>query len=362
MTRMAALWGGAPLLVAVVVAGCGGGSEARAEGSDTAQAYVRTVNVEVVTVGGGAFTDYLRLVATAEAERDVTVSAEEGGVVTRLFVQKGTRVAAGQPLARVDDRVLSAQLEQARAQARLAREQYERQRRLWQDEQIGSEMAYIQAMYQAEMAEASAKVLAERVSRTVVRAPIAGLVEERFVQVGAMVAPGSPVVRIVDADTVKIAGGVPERFAADVARGAEARVTFDVLGGREFAGRASFVGAAVNPRDRTMPLEIEVANPGGVIKPGMVAEVRLTRRAYDAAITVPRDAVLRTEAGYVVMVVEEQDGRLYAAQRVVGVGPSAAGSVVIESGLEPGDRVVVVGQQQVAAGDLVQIVGGGGVR
>jgi membrane fusion protein, multidrug efflux system len=350
----------AALMLAVVVAGCGGGGEARAAGSDTASAYVRTVNVEVLAVDGGAFTDYLRIVGTVEAERDVTVAAEEGGVVTRVFVDKGARVQAGQPLARIDDRVLAAQLAQAAAQARLAQEQYERQRRLWQDEQIGSEMNYIQAKYSAEMAEASAKVLAERVARTVVRAPVSGYVEERFVQVGTMVAPGSPIMRVVDSDTVKITGGVPERYANDVARDATARVTFDIMANVEFAGRASFVGAAVNPRDRTVPIEVIVPNPAGRIKPGMVADVRLARRSYDTAITIPRDAVLRTEAGYAVMVVEERDGNLHAAQRTVQTGPSAAGLVVIESGLEAGDRVIVVGQKQVAPGDAVQIVAEGG--
>jgi multidrug efflux pump subunit AcrA (membrane-fusion protein) len=67
--------------------------------------------------------------------------------------------------------------------------------------------------------------------------------------------------------------------------------------------------------------------------------------------------VLRTETGFVVMVVEERGGQQYAAQRPVQVGPSSAGTVVIESGLEPGERLIVVGQSQVAAGDRVQIVG-----
>jgi membrane fusion protein, multidrug efflux system len=348
-----------PLLVltgAALISGCGGSGEVRAAGAD-GTAFVRTVNVEVQTVGGTAFTDFLRIVGTVEAERDVTVAAEEGGVVNRVFVERGSRVTAGQPLARIDDRVLAAQLEQAAAQARLARETFERQRRLWEDEQIGSEMSYLQAKYQAQMAEASARVLAERVARTVVRAPISGYVEERLVQVGAMAAPGTPIARIVDADTVKIAGGVPERFAGDITLGAAALVTFDVMGALQYEGRTTFVGAAVDARDRTLPIEVAVANPAGRIKPGMVAEVRLARRDYEAAITAPRDAVLRTETGFVVMVVEERGGQQYAAQRPVQVGPSSAGTVVIESGLEPGERLIVVGQSQVAAGDRVQIVG-----
>ena len=343
-------------LVAAAVSACGeaGGAEV----ASTDEERVRTVNVEVMEVAPRTFTNVVRIVGTVEAERDVTVSAEEGGRVEALLAAKGSMVRAGQPLLRIDDGVLRAQLDQAASQAALAEETWERQKRLWEQDSVGTEMAYLQARYNAETAKAQARVLNERVSRTVVRAPIAGVLDDRMVEVGTMVGPGAPVVRILDADTVKIVGGVPERFAADIERGSEVAVVVDALGGRTYAGAIDFVGSAIAGDSRTFPIEVVVPNPGLGIKPGMVANVQIARQALDSALVVPRSAVLRREDGYILYVARETAKGWRAEARPVVPGATRSEQVVIEQGLEPGERVVVVGQQRVAHGDALRFMGG----
>jgi membrane fusion protein, multidrug efflux system len=345
------------LLVAgiILVMGCGGGNEVQPT-PGAPESTQRVVNVEVLQVALEPFEDQLGITGSVEAERDVTVAAEESGVIRQLFVDKGRVVRAGQAIARIDDRVLRAQYEQATAEATLARETFDRQRRLWEEERIGSEMNYLRARYGAETAEANARVLAARLERTVVRAPISGMLDARTVEVGSMVSSGSPVARIIDIDTLKVTGGVPERYAGEIRQGSAALVTFDNLAGREFAARTTFVGASVNEQNRTFPVEVAIPNAGGTIKPGMVAKVRLARGAMREAILVPREAVLRAETGYIVFIVREEAGRQISEPRPVLTGSGAGNRVVIESGLEPGDRIVVVGQNQVANGDIVQIV------
>lgn len=344
-------------LLLAVVAACGSGVDgAEPAGSSEAMSAPRVVNVEVITVGTESFADIIGITGTVEAERDITVSAEESGVVREILAAKGRLVRAGQPLARIDDRVLRAQHDQARAEAGLARETYERQRRLWEDEQIGSEMNYLRAKYGAETAEASLRMLAARLERTIIRAPITGILDARFIEVGSMVAPGTAVVRIIDVDTLKVTGGVPERYAGEIATGGTATVRFDNLGDQEFQARIRFVGAAVNEHNRTFPVEVAIPNTGGTLKPGTVARVRLARGGSTEAILVPREAVLRTENGYTVYTVQEADGRRIARATQVVTGPGAGNRVVIESGLQPADRVIIVGQHQVTDGDLLQIV------
>ena len=125
-----------------------------------------------------------------------------------------------------------------------------------------------------------------RLERTVVLAPIEGILDDRMVELGTLVFPGTPVARIVDLDPVKIVGGVPERYAADVRRGAAAVVGFDVLPDENFEGRVGFVGSAVDPRNRTFPIELLLRNPGGVMKPEMVANISVVRRSFENAIVV----------------------------------------------------------------------------
>jgi membrane fusion protein, multidrug efflux system len=352
--RGALLGTGLVAAIGLLAAACGGDGHAAENAVDSAPGRVISVQVEQVTPT--AFTEFVRIVGTVAANRDVTVAAEESGIIRQLFVDKGTVVRPGQAIAKIDDTVLRAQVERAEAQARLAEEAWERQRRLWEDEKIGAEINYLEAKYGAQTARASAKELRARLDRTLVRAPIAGVLDARLVEVGSMVSPGAPIARVVDVSSVKITGGVPERYAADIARGADLRVSFDGLGRTEYIGTVQFVGATLNESNRTFPVEVTVPNPGGVIRPGMVANLQVSRRALGEAILVPQNAVLRRENGYVAYVVTERADTPVAELRDVIPGVSESGRVVIEHGLAAGERLIVVGQQQVATGDRVRVV------
>lgn len=341
------------LVVPLLVWGCGG---AQAEGAAEDAGYTRVLNVEVTDVAARDFTEIIRLTGTVQADKDVVVSAEENGVIRVIEVDKGRYVEAGQPIFRMDDELLQAQVEQARAVANLAQETWERRKRLFEEDQVGSELAYLEAKYSAEQTAANRKLLEERLARTVIRAPISGILDSRLIEVGTLVAAGTPVARIVDTNPVKITGGVPERYATDVETGTAASVSFDVVPGEVFEGRISYVGAVVNPGNRTFPVELTLPNPGGLIKPEMVANVELVRRTLENAIVVPQEAVIRVEDGYVAFVVEREGEVELVRSRPVELGPAQRNEVVILSGLEPGERLVVVGQQSVAAGDRVSVV------
>lgn len=342
--------------LAVSAAACGGTGEANGAqpSADSAGAPSRVVDVETLELQPREFIEYVTVTGDVQADREVVVAGEETGVIRAVYVDKGARVAAGQQIAKIDDSVLRAQVEQARSEAQLAKETWERQRRLWEVDSIGSEIAYLRAKYGAETADASARSLEARLAKTVIRAPIAGMLDDRMVEIGSSVMPGTEVARIVDADPLKVRAGIPERFAGDFRSGGTAVLTFDHLPGRTVQGRLTFVGTAVDDQNRTFPVEIALSNRDGMLKPGMVAKVQAPRRTLAAALVVPRDAVLRSAEGYVVYVVADADGRSRAETRIVTTGPGAGGQVVIESGLSAGDRVVVVGQQRLANGDMVR--------
>lgn len=316
----------------------------------------RVVNVESLELTSVPFEEIVRVTGTAKAYRDVEVAAEETGVIRELPVEKGRRVRAGDVIARVDDRILRAEVEEARARANLARETWQRRKRLYEEQKAISELAYLEARYQAEEAGARLATLEERLDRTEIRAPVEGILEDRYVEVGTRVSPGSRVARIVDLDPVKVRGGVPERYARDVRTGSSVEVSFDVLPSRNFQGRLSFVGATVDPSSRTFPVELLVRNPSRSVKPEMVANVRITRGLRESAVVVPQEALVRREDGFAAFVIEEENGTPVAKLRRVVPGPSRQDMVVVESGLEAGDRLIVVGQHQVADGDRVKVV------
>lgn len=356
----------AGLVAAVVTAAIGtvacGSPEAsgtEAEGPGGNGGYVKVVNVEVRTVDLGDFTAYVRITGAVEAYEDVVVSAQESGVIRRFLAEKGRRVSAGQAIAQIDDEILAAQVDEARASAALARERYERQRQLWEVDGIGSEIAFLQTKYEAESADARLAILQARLERHRIVSPISGVLDERFVDAGEIVAPGTPVARVLTVDRLKVVGGVPERFGPYVSQGGAAVLTFDVLPGRTFEGRIDFVGAAVDLRNRTFPVEVLLDNPDGRLKPQMIANVRVATEVLEDVIVVPQDVVLRTENGYEVYVAAGQGEDVRAETRVVDLGASFENQVVVSRGLQPGDRLIVRGHQMVDAGDRLRVVAEG---
>lgn len=345
-------------LMAVAVAACGSAQADGTEDPEASQDFVRMINVEVSSIETEGFVEEIRLTAVATANQDVMLEAEESGTIRTFYVDRGDPVSAGDPVAKIDDRILSAQVAQARAAAELAEQTWQRRKRLWEDDQVGSEIAYLEAKFAAEQSAAALEALEGRLANTVIRAPFGGIFDERHVDVGTTVSPGETVGRVVDLNPVKIVAGVPERYAPDVDVGSAAEMTFEALGGRQYSATVRYVGATVDAQNRTFPIELEVENPEQRIKPQMVANLSLTRRSLDDVIVVPQDALVRTADGYRLFVVAERDGEQVAEARDVVVGPSRRNLVVIEEGVSAGEHLVVVGQRTVADGDRVNVVGG----
>ncbi len=349
----------AGLAAAAVAAGCAGSPGSAAEEGDGAVAdstsAPRIVDVETRTVRPGAFVDRLHMTGTVEAERTVELTAQESGRITELPAEKGARLEAGAPIAEIDARELRAQLEEARAQSDLAQEQWQRRRELYEEKNAISELDYLEARSQAEQAAARVDRLEARLADKTIEAPFSGVLDERPVELGTTVSPGETVATIVDLRPVKVSAGVPERYANDVAPGDSATVTVSSLDDEMFRGELTYVGAAVDEESRTLPVEIELPNPDGELKPSLVADVSMVRTRWPEAISVPQDAVLRTSDGFAVYVIEETASGDVARRRAVELGPRESDRVLVRSGLEAGDRLVTMGQQQLADGDRVRL-------
>ena len=345
------------LTAAVVVGGCSRGEAVAATDTEsTDQANVRITNVEATPITLGDFRGFIRVTGEVEALYDVTVSAEETGRIERFLVEKGRRVRRGQAIVKLENDLLTAQVDEARASARLASEEYERQRQLWEEDSIGTEMAFLQRRYASEMAAARLSSLEARLQRTEIVAPVTGTFEENFLEVGEMASPGAAVVRVVATDRVKIIAGIPERHARTVVVGDQALITLDVFPDQEFTGEVSFAGASVDPRNRTFRIEVLLDNPEGMMKPAMVANLQVEREHLQDVISIPQQVVLRSAEGYKVFVAESEAGGWVARARTVEMGAASGDDVVIEAGLEVGELLVTVGHQLVDDGSPIRIV------
>jgi RND family efflux transporter MFP subunit len=348
------VWG----TLAAVAAGVTAQACRSTEGASTpsTEESVRVTNVEVAPVALGRFDDFIRITGEVEAMHDITLSAEETGRIVAFRVPRGAWVAQGDVIAELDGEILGAQVREAREAAQLADEQFERQRRLWEEEKVGSEIAFLQARTNAAVSHARLETLEARLARTQIRAPVAGIFDEKYAEAGEMAMPGTRIARVVASQQVKVTGGVPERYALSVRPGDPARIVFDVLPGEAFTGTIRYVGASVDAVNRTVPIEVVLSNPGGRIKPRMIAAVEIARARLENVVVVPQQVVQRTEDGYEVFVVVEEAGQTVARRRAVTVGPSADNRIVITAGLAAGERFITLGHQLVDDGGRVRVV------
>lgn len=213
------------------------------------------------------------------------------------------------------------------------------------------------AVAQANAAAAQASEEGKRLSDTRLMAPISGNISMRRVDPGQTVAPGMPVFSIAELNPVKVRVGVPEAEIGKVHVGGAAEVSIPSLGGRCFSGKVSIIGVAAEPASRTYTVKILVPNPGPVLLAGMVAEARIFGPAKTRSLTIPTEAIVPDPQGApTVFVYFPEKKRVFSRRVQLGSPVGKEGEVL--SGLRGDEQIVVVGQQKVREGSMVEAQGG----
>ena len=353
-----------PLALLIITAGCGG-ADGRSVPAEAPASAPTGLRVETLLLTPDVFEDVIEVTGSVEAIHDATLSARSSGTVESL-VPLGKLVREGEVVARLDQGFVSATLEQAeaniataRSAADLARDNFGRQEPLFQDSII-SALEYhglLAQLQQADAALSAAKAVHtqahEQLDNTEVLAPFAGSIEAQYVERGEQVAPGVNVLRIVDARRVRVVLGIPERYAGDIELGTEIRFSVDAYRGVPRTGTVTFAGSTINPSNRTFTVEAEVDNSDRRLKPEMIVEAVVSRERIDSVLVVPRVAILRDEAGSSVFVVRQGESGPIAARMPIVTGASYAGRVLVASGLQAGEEIVVAGQNTLTQGDAV---------
>jgi len=353
-------------LVALVAMGCNNADGSN--GEENGAPAERQIRVETLLLEPSRFEDVIELTGTVEALNDANLSAQASGTVEYL-ADLGTALPRGGVVARLDQGQVRAAVQQAEAQVEVAQAQYdlaqdnfERQEPLYRDSIISAlEFENVraqrnQARASLRQAQAALAQAQERLDDTIIRAPFPGIVEERFIEAGEQIVPGQRVARVVSTERVRVNTGVPERYASEIEVGTPVRMNFKAYGTLERQGRVTFAGSTINPQSRTFPVEIEVNNPEGRLKPEMVAQLYVSRAVLDSALVVPRSAIIRDERGNSVFVVNRTDSIPTAERHRLTLGPNYAGKAVVEEGLQAGDEVVVLGQNNLTEGDPLNVV------
>ena len=320
----------------------GGDAPAAATGGPPA---MPPMPVDVDTARRQSVVDAVRATGRIEAVNAIELRPDEQGRVTQLLFREGQSVAAGTPLVKIDDAMLKAQSERAKADRDLATQQLERVRRL-RAQNAASPADLERAEANARSAEAGLALLDLQVERTTVRAPFAGAIGQRFVSVGDYVTPATRLLTLQTVNPQRAVIEVPERYAVMLRPGQTVEFTVAAQEGRTHRARVDFIDPVVQTEGRTILVKASAPNPGGQLKPGMFIEARLATATRANAIVVPEDAVQPMRSANVVWAVV--DGK--ASRRVVTLGVRSAGVVEVVSGVQAGEIVVVGGLERMGEG------------
>ncbi|NKI30975.1 efflux RND transporter periplasmic adaptor subunit [Croceivirga thetidis] len=315
--------------------------------------------VSTLKVASQEFNHYLELQGDVMTDQNVLVYPEMAGTLTRVYVKDGQRVSKGQLLASIDDGGLSSQLAQMKTQLDLAKTTFERQKRLW-DQNIGSEIQFLQAKTQYEAQESAVKQMESQLGKSSIRAPFSGIVDDVIKDQGTVVSPGpgSEVFRIVNLSNMYVEVEVPEAHLANVTPGKSVEVFFPVLG-ETVTSKVRQTGNFINPGNRSFSVEIPVPNKNGKVKPNLTVIAKINDYSNEEAILIPQSVVSENATGEQYVYVTEENGsesELISKKKIIELGKTQGDLVEVVSGLSNGDNIIVEGARSVRDNQLVKVL------
>jgi membrane fusion protein (multidrug efflux system) len=304
--------------------------------------------IQITEIKNSSFTNYIDVMGKVDADKNANLSAKVPGMVTKVFVTPGSQVREGQILAEIDNSAMSAGIEELKSQMRFANDLFDKQKALW-DQKIGSEVQFLSAKNNKDALEKKLATLNEQLDMYRIKAPFNGVVDDVFIKVGQVAAPGIPAIRLVNFSGLKVVANVAETYLSMVKAGNQVRIEFPDLNASTQT-TLHYVAGVVDPMTRCIKVEAGVNNIAG-IKPNMIAVMKISDYSNAKTIVVPVNTVQSNDEGTFVLVAASENGKMIARRRAVVTGPTYNGQTEIKSGLSVGDKLITNGFQDLNDGD-----------
>lgn len=328
------------------------------------------------------FAHYIEIQGNVTTDQSVAVQPQLPGTLS-LYVKQGQIVSTGQVIGRVADGGIADQLKQAQIQVMatkanlqtvknssdLAKILYEKQASLWK-QKIGSEVQYLQAktnyessvkqvaatQSQVAATQKAADAVAANLAKTAIKAPFSGVIDELMQQSGQVVSPGMPIVKLISLGAMRVEAKVPETYIAKVKAGTSVLVDFPMLH-KTVNSRVRLTSNFIDPNSRTFIIQVPITNEGGLIKPNLLAKVKIEDYLNPNAISVPSQYIYEDSAyKSFVFVAKNINGKDAVAKKVyITKGVKSENSIEIKNGLSKGDILITDGSKTLVDGQAIKI-------
>jgi membrane fusion protein (multidrug efflux system) len=290
----------------------------------------------------------LTAIGSVTAVQGVTVTPEIAGIIHEIAFESGAVVSKGDLLVRLDTSAEEAQLRALEAQEELARLNLARERSLRSQNMVSqSELDTAEAILK--QTQGTADATRATIQKKTIRAPFAGRLGIRLVNLGQYLDTGKPIVSLQSLTPVYAEFSLPQQELARLKTGMRVHVTTDAYPGRKFEGTLTAINPDLDAQTRSVGLQATFENPEQLLRPGMFARVEVLLPEEQTVLAVPATSVLSAPYGDSVYVVESKPGKdngkpaLVVRQQFIRTGSARGDFVNVESGLKPGERIVSAG-------------------
>ena len=254
----------------------------------------RLLMVTALSTKKKKFEHYIDVQGIVESDESVELFPEQGGTVSNIYVKEGQRVKRGQTLIQIDDSLIKSTIAETQTQLDLATTTFKRQKRLW-NQNIGSEIQYLQAKAKKEGLENKIKSLKVQARKLKIVAPFTGTVDEVFNKIGGLAAPLFPSVRVVNLDRIHIESEITETYLKSIDTGTKVELFFPSLGNK-IKAKINQVGNFINPDNRSFKIRINIKNKDNELKPNLLADLKIND-FEETGIVIPSKLIQKDRLG-----------------------------------------------------------------
>ena len=311
------------------------------------------VRVSVKEVSPETFTKNLIVNGHVEAVKQVNLVPEIPGIIQSIYVEEGQKVYQGQRLFTINTTTLYSQLQELKTRLEFAETAYQKQEELWNQE-IGSEMQYLQAKNNKESIEQSIKTLQTQLYKTTITAKFSGIVDRIYFKEGDM--PQGVVMVLVNLTEMKVLADVSESYLSGINAGDSVKIHFPAYD-ESIDATINRTSNIINPDNRSFVIESRIKNVDNKYKPNIIAEIELQEYQNENALIIPSKIIKQDlDGNYFIFVIEKNaKGRNIAIKREVTFDHVSDGKTMITSGIKKGDVVVIKGYDRVSSNTEVII-------
>ncbi|MBT8196831.1 MAG: efflux RND transporter periplasmic adaptor subunit [Bacteroidia bacterium] len=318
---------------------------------DSAEIEVTGILVNSVIVQPQLFEHYFEVTGIVNSDVDVTLSPEAPGTVKRILVKKGQRVSKGQLIAELNSTVGQSNIEEVESQLELAKIIYEKRKKLW-DQNIGSEVEYLQAKTNYESLQKRLQATKSQVNLSAIYATASGTIEDIYTKQGELLSPGVPFASLVSLQNVYLEAEIPENYLGAIKKGDKVKVS--VPGESEPRVLAiSRVGNVINPGNRSFTVQIAIPNKDQSVKLNSICAVEVCDYKKDNSLVLPSYIIQQDAKGYFVYEIQKQADTENAIKTYVEIGPNNKGNTLVLTGIEKDDEIITDGYNEVSNNAII---------